>query len=147
MEKKEKIGVKGVWEITTFDVNTGEIKEKEIKENMIVNTGLERLAKLLNGVSTVYFDYIAIGSGNTTPAETDTALESELSRLQATTSYEADYKSVLERTFLFDTAQVVREAGTFTNDDVMLNRVVFSDKNVDENTGINIKFWITVSRV
>ncbi len=147
MKKKEKMGVKGIWEITTFDVKTGETKEKEIKENMIVNTGLERLAKLLNGVSTAYFDYIAIGSGNTAPSEGDTTLESELSRLQATTSYESDYKAVLERTFLFFSSQVIREAGAFSSDDAMLNRVAFSDKNVDENTGINIKFWITVSRV
>ena len=147
MKEKERLGVKGVWEITTFDVKTGETKEKEIKENMIVNTGLERLAKLINGVSTTYFDYIAVGSGNTTPAEGDTTLESELSRLQATTSYESDYKAVLERTFLFVSSQVIREAGAFSNDDVMLNRVTFSDKNVDENTGINIKFWITVSRI
>lgn len=147
MERKEGLGVKGIWEISTFDVKTGRIKEKEVKENMIVNTGLERLAKLLNGVSTVYFDYIAIGSGNTDPAETDTTLESELSRLQADTSYESDYKSVLEKTFLFTSAQVIREAGCFSSDDIMLNRVTFSDKNVDENTGLHIKFWITVSRV
>lgn len=147
MERKEGLGVKGIWEISTFDVKTGRIKEKEVKENMIVNTGLERLAKLLNGISTVYFDYIAIGSGNTDPAETDTALESELSRLQADTSYESDYKSVLEKTFLFTSAQVIREAGCFSSDDIMLNRVTFSDKNVDENTGLHIKFWITVSRV
>ena len=147
MKKREGLGVKGVWEIATFDVNTGEIKEKEVKENMIVNTGLERLAKLLNGVSTTYFDYIAIGSGNTEPTENDTALEDELSRLQADTSYESDYKSVLEKTFLFTSAQVIREAGCFSDDNIMLNRVTFSDKNVDENTGIHVKFWITVSRV
>ena len=146
MVKNERVGLKGVWEISTVDLRTNKVIDKEVKENMIVNTGLERIAKLLNGVNTTYFDFIAIGSDNTAVQETDTALGAEVDRKQATTAYETDYKATLEALFLFDAPNVIREAGGFSSDNVMLNRVIFSDKNVDENTGLYVKFTITVSR-
>jgi hypothetical protein len=45
---KDKFKLKGIWELKTVDVITGKVLETETVENLIVNTGLERVAKLLN---------------------------------------------------------------------------------------------------
>ena len=64
----------------------------------LVNKGLEMKAKLLNGVSTAPFTYIALGSGTTAEANDQTALVTEITtnggaRAAATCEYEADYKA------------------------------------------------------
>ena len=58
MSKLKKAGFVGFEyniELITSDHYTGEIKERTVVHNSIVNGGLERIAKLINGVSSTNF--------------------------------------------------------------------------------------------
>lgn len=145
---------------------TGEAVIKRIKDNkvieitkvknLVVNSGLEQVAKLLNGVSTTPFKYIAIGTDNTAAASGQTALQSEITRAQAEDgggSYEADYKAKLTKTFSFGSGEsyTITEAGVFDSatpsGSTMLDRVVFTGQTVDADTSLQLTVTITVATV
>lgn len=141
------------WKIQTVDKLTGKILQEEEKCNLIVNDGLEIVAKLLNGVSSTYFRAIAIGTGTTAPTNTDTELEIEYTRALATLSYEASYKAKFAKTFSFATgvAEDITEAGIFDSDTVsgssMLARATFTPKSISVDIDLIVTAEITVSRV
>jgi len=121
-------------------------------DNLIVTTGKVQVAKLLNGVDATYFDTIAIGEGETADAVVvgDTALKTEVARSLATLAYEATAKATFEYTFTFGTAEVyaITEAGVFNNQSAggdMLDRFIFTAKNVDIDTDLYVKITITAS--
>lgn len=125
------------------------IDRLELK-NLIVNTGKERVAKLLNNVSATYFRAIAIGTGVTAPVVGNTTLGTEITRALATLSYEASYKAVFEKTFQFSSGESysITEAGLFDNataGGAMLNRFTFPARAVDADTDLYVKITITVS--
>ena len=130
---------------------SGKILSKEELHNDIVNSGKERVAKLLSGVSSSYFSHIAIGIGTTGVTTGDTSLETEIKRVAPTISYEADYKATFEYLFTFESGEVfaITEAGIFDNlivsGSTMLDRFVFTAKNVDLDTDLYIKITITIS--
>ena len=146
--------IKGEYEVQLIDCYTGKILERETGSNLILNTGKERVAKLINGVSTADFGYIAIGTGTTAPTVTDVALETEVTRALADGSggtYEASYKAIFEKTFTFGSAEsyAITEAGVGdsaqASGDTLLDRLTFSNKNVDSDTALYVKITITVS--
>ena len=121
-------------------------------DNLIVTTGKVQVAKLLNGVDATYFDSIAIGEGETADAVVvgDTTLKSEVARSLASLSYEATAKAIFEHTFEFATAEsyAITEAGIFNSQSAggdMLDRFVFSAKNVDVDTDLFVSITITCS--
>lgn len=63
---------------------TGEVEE-DVVDNLVVNVGKAAVAGLIIGSGTP-FGYIAIGTGTTAEAATDTAMEFEIARKAATTS-------------------------------------------------------------
>lgn len=146
---KEQFKLKGVWNFKTVDIKTGKILQEETKENTIVNTGLERVAKLLNGVSSTYFRAIAIGTGTTGALVGNTALETEVTRAAATLSYEASYKAKFEYTFSFGGDYAITEAGLFdsatASGSVMLNRTTFTAKNVSTTVQLIVTATVTVA--
>jgi hypothetical protein len=120
-------------------------------DNLIVTVGKIQVAKLLNGVDATYFDTIAIGEGETGDSVVvgDTTLKSEVTRSLATLTYEVTGKAVFEYTFTFGTAEsyAITEAGIFNNQSAggdMLDRFVFSAKDVDIDTDLYCKITITV---
>jgi len=150
---KEELKLRGemLFELRKKD---GTVIDKEVIENVIVNSGKERVAKLIGeGIDTglTGFSYIAIGTDNTGEGASDTALGAEVKREAASVSYEANYKAVFEKTFDFGTGEsyAIVEAGLFDNatetGSVMLNRKTFTAKNVDEDTDLYVKITITVS--
>lgn len=154
MKKKEKtVTIKGQWEIKTIDLATGKIIDVDKGENLILNAGKERVAKLLCGVSSTDFTYIAIGTGTTAPTVTDTALETEVARESAVGggAYEASYKAVFEKTFNFGSAEsyAITEAGlsdsASASGETLFDRFTFSNKNVDADTALFVRITITVS--
>jgi hypothetical protein len=152
VEKAGKIQFKENIELALVDNATGEIIEKEVVSNTVVNTGLEALAKLINGVSTDNFTVIAIGTGSTAVSNGDTALETEVTRASATCTYEADYKAKYQKTFTFGSGEAydITELGIFdsvtASGSVMLNRVVFSAKSVNSDISLVVTGTITVAR-
>jgi len=135
----------------------GKIIDREKLKNLIVNVGKERVAKLLTqGVGGTAFGYIAIGesSSGDSASASDTALVSEVTRGQADNSggsYEANYKAVFEKTFIFGSGESysIKEAGVSdsasASGECLLDRFVFAEKNVDSDTDLYIKITITVS--
>jgi len=120
--------------------------------NTIVTTGMVQVAKLLNGVDATYFDTIAIGEGETGDVVIigDTTLKTEVARALATLTYLASAKAVFEHTFGFGSAESysIVEAGVFNSQSAggdMLDRFVFSAKEVDIDTDLYVKITITVS--
>jgi hypothetical protein len=130
----DKFKLIGTWELSRVNKDTGEVLDTEVIHNIIVNTGKEQIAKLLNGVSSTYMRAIAVGTGTTGALVGDTTLETEVTRAVATLSYEANYKAKFVYTFTFGSNYAITEAGIFdsatVSGSVMLNRTTFSAKNV-----------------
>lgn len=140
------------WEFIRINKNTGEIIDSQKFCNTIVNDGLERVAKLINGVSSTYYRAIAIGEGTTGATNSDTQLESEVTRALASLSYEASYKAKFTYTFDFGSGEsyAITEAGIFDSATVsgstMLNRTTFTAKNVDVDIDLIVTCTITCAR-
>jgi len=132
----------------------GSIVDREEVKNIIVNSGKERVAKLIGegiGTGLTGFNYIGIGTGTATAQATDTSLQTEVDRALATVAYEASYKVTFENTFTFGTGEeyAITEAGVGDNatetGDTLLDRFKFTAKNVDVDTDLYVKITITVS--
>ena len=141
------------WKIEEVDAYTGEVLSTEEICNTIVNSGLERVAKMINNVDGTYFRALAIGTGTTGAANDDTELETEYTRETATLSYEASYKSKFTKTFTFasGTSENITEAGIFdsatASGSTMLARTTFSAKAVTAEVSLIVTATITVARV
>lgn len=156
MNKKVKAGTLQWienWEIKRVNHFTGEVLEVERKTNLIVNKGLEIMAKRVGANTSDPFDTIAIGTGTTGAANGDTTLETEYTRAAATTSeYEASYKWIYEKTFTFGSgvSEDITEAGIL-NDSVsggdLLARTTFSAKSISAEIDLVVSATITVARV
>ncbi len=132
----------------------GSVIDREELKNVIVNSGKERVAKLIAedvGTGLTGFSYLAIGTGVTGALATDSSLETEVARESATVAYEASYKATFEKTFEFATGEDanITEAGVgdsaSSTGDTLLDRFTFSAKAVDPDTDLYIKITITVS--
>ena len=145
----DEFKLKGEWTLSRVNKETGEILDTEVIHNIIVNTGKERVAKLLNGVSSTYFRAIAVGTGATGALAGNTALETEVTRSAATLTYEASYKAKFEYTFTFGSTYAITEAGLFDSATVsgstMLNRTTFAAKNVSTVIQLIATATITVA--
>jgi len=139
--------LKGVITLIKFDKNGNIVKEWR-HSNLIVNTGLERAAKLLIGLETTPFQYIAIGSSSTAPSNGDTTLGNEVDRVLAGASYESPFKAKLTGIFTFNSSVTIREAGIFDSlsGGTLLSRVTFSDKNFTAGESVGIIWTIELSR-
>lgn len=133
----------------------GTIIEKEELLNLIVTTGKDRVRDLIGNLITGNpgFSHLAIGESGSgdSVAVGDTELTSEVTRVAPTISSESGSKVVFEHTFTFGTGEsyAIKELGIFDSitptGSTMLNRVIFSAKNVDVDTDLFVKVTITVS--
>ncbi|MGC8580663.1 MAG: hypothetical protein ACP5MB_11520, partial [bacterium] len=91
--------------VKMFDKDGNLIKEETKERDLVVNSGLALRAALLGNVSTpAALNAIAVGTGTTAPAATQTALVSEVARVAST-------NSLVTTNVTNDTLQVV---GTIT---------------------------------
>jgi len=122
----------------------------------LTNAGLEGIAKLLNGVSTAPFKYVAVGSGITAEAIDQTELADEittngLGRAEATCGYEATGKATWSKE-LVSTADgmQISEVGIFdaASDGNMLMRHKYtSAKALDNTESLTVSIVFTEGRV
>lgn len=137
--------------IRRIDNKTKDIIDEERFHNLVVNAGLERVAKRLISNSEDFYDVIAIGEGTTPAANGDTALETEVTRETATVTYEASYKAKFEKVFTFAGPETITEAGICDSltpsGSTFLNHLVFSAKSVDTDTDLSVTITITFARV
>lgn len=113
----------------------------------LMNTGKAEIAKLMNGVDTpTAFTYMAIGSGSTAEAATQTALVTEITtnggaRAAATCAYVANYTARWTRLFEFSGNVTLREVGIFnasSGGDMLLRHVYAADKTYINGESVEI---------
>jgi len=142
------------WELISIRRSTGEVMDKRVICNAIVNDGLERMADLLiNNSTPAYFRALAVGTGTTAVTNSDTALQTEFQRETATLSKDSVYVAKFYKEFDFasGTDEDITEAGIFdsatASGSTMLARNVFSAIAVDADTNLKVTATITVARV
>ena len=121
----------------------------------LVDTGLEYIAKLINGVSAAPFKYIALGSGTTIEATTDTALVAELTanglgRAEATCGYEATGKATWSKEFTATAdSQTINEVGIFNDasaGNMLMRHKYSSTKTLDTSESLTVSIVFTEGR-
>jgi hypothetical protein len=132
---QEGIKLKGTVEICLTDEN-GNVKHSETVENMIVATGLAHIASRVLGVAQAVMGWIAVGTGATAEAVTQTALVTEAARVASTptnvTTTQTNDTVQHVATFGAGVATgALTEAGIFNaaTAGTMLNRVTFAVVN------------------
>jgi len=151
--KNEICKLVGDWLIEARCAYTGEVLETRQGPYTILNSGRERVAKLIFDNSNDDFSYIALGTGTTGVLVTDASLETEVDREQADSggAYEADYKAVFIKTFTFGSGEsyAITEAGLGDTaseiGSTLLDRFVFSALNVSSSVDLYCKITITVA--
>lgn len=124
--------------------------------NLITNAGMAAVASRINGAgSEAAFTYLAIGTGNTAAAATDTALQTEITtgggaRAAATASrVTTDVTNDTARlvyTWTFSSNFAVTEAGALnaSSSGVLLNRQVFTAVNVVSGDSLQVTVDVDV---
>jgi len=121
----------------------------------LVDTGLEYIAKLINGVSVAPFRYIALGSGATTEAIDQTALAAELTenglaRAEATCGYEAIGKATWSKEFVATAdGMQINEVAIFdaaTAGNMLMRHKYSSTKALDNTESLTVSIVYTQER-
>ncbi len=124
----------------------------------ITDDGLDQIAKLFNGISTLPFKYIALGGSNTTAESyTNTKLDNEFNSsgleraLADNISFVSPAKAKINHTFNASASFAVWEVGLFNesgtgNGSMYCRHVYSSAKNLNAGDSIEITFEITMSR-
>lgn len=154
MNFSQGIKFDGIYTIEVRDKD-GNLKDREVVENLIVNTGLAEIAGLVgNTGSPTAFTYLAVGSASTAATATDTALETELTdggleRAAATvtrqTTTVANDTLQLVKTFNVTGTKTVREVGVFndaTAGTMMSRSVLTSDKNLESGDTFTLTYQL-----
>lgn len=90
---EERLFCKGYVEWELIDEITG-YKYSGGNHNIITNTGRERIARLITGLSTLVPDFVGIGTGTTTPVASNTALITPVDYDGANEAKQASLKEV-----------------------------------------------------
>lgn len=117
----------------------------------LTNTGKSQTAGLINGLETSPFTYIALGSGSTEEASSDTELESEISTdggerteagtISQTTTSTTDDTAHWEHTFNFNGNLTINEVGLFDSDsggNMYMRHVLGTERNVTNGDTLTV---------
>ncbi len=125
-----------------------DVDEREFDfEDLIVDAGLNALCgQVFDGSSSrpAVFNYVAIGTDNTTPNASQTALGNEVMRVQGTYSKDANTgECSMDATFNITSAYALNECGLFnaSSGGTMYCRDTFTTKNVV--SGDTVKVYYT----
>lgn len=154
MNFSQGIKFDGIYTIEVRDKD-GNLKDREVVENLIVNTGLAEIAGLIgNTGSPTAFTYLAVGSASTAATATDIALETELTdggleRAAATVTKQTTTVTgdtlQLVKTFNVTGTKTVREVGVFndaTAGTMMSRSVLTSDKNLESGDTFTLTYQL-----
>lgn len=116
--------------------------------------GIIEICKLMTGETADAFTYVALGSGTTTPAAGDTALETEITtnggeRVVADThEYQATNKAVWQEVFTFSGALAINECGVLNNSsggDLLVHHVFPATINVVATDTLTLTITTTLT--
>lgn len=128
--------------------------ETEIREvtNTITNTGKAQIAAIaLTDVGGTAFDYLAIGTSNTAPSATQSALIAEAYRTASTgtriTTAVTNDTAKLSGSFSITASATMRELGMLNSSSggILLARATYSDIAVSNGDTINAVYNIQIS--
>ena len=119
----------------------------------LTNAGKAAIAKRINGVTQNAFTYIAIGSGSTAEAATQTALVAEITtnggaRAAATCTYVANYTARYSKLFSFTGNVTLREIAILdasSGGTMMMRHVYAADKTYINGESVEVIIDIVVS--
>jgi hypothetical protein len=147
----DKIGFKGWANFKHFDSNSNLIGELTTP-NTVMGVGKAQVAGLLNGQVTTAFTAIAIGTGTTAPATSQTALIAEVGSRgsatctrQTTTGVNDTAQDVA--TFSFNGSTAITESGLFdaSASGTMCTRATFAAINVSSGDSLQITWKVQAS--
>jgi len=145
------IKLKGTFHVAVLGED-GKEKFHQVVPNTIMNAGLAEVSGLiLTDVGGNAFDYLALGTDNTSPNATDTSMYAETYRVAGTGSQETD--SVSDDTARLTTSvsitdsNVFVEAGIFNSDSSgdMLARTTFSAITASSGDTVNLGYDVVFS--
>lgn len=150
---KDTLKLKGLISLKVTDKD-GNLKDERLIKNTITNAGLAQIALLAGDASAVPFTYLALGTGTTAAAATDTALETEssasgleraaatVSRVQTTVSNDT---LQLAKTFTAGATAAITECGIFNDASTgtLLGRQVFSAVNVVSSDVLTVTYKVS----
>jgi len=134
----------------------GRVIKSEVIDNLVVNVGKAEVAGLINEVTSGGFTYLAIGTGATAPAATDTALVAEITTgggaralatcSRVTTTVTNDTAKMVKE-WTFSASFSITESAPFdaASAGVMLARQVFSAYNVVSGDKFEVTWQVAVS--
>lgn len=151
----ETIKLKGTYDFIIRDVN-GNIRDTFSVNNIVTNDGKAQLALLAGDASATPFTYIALGSGTTTAAASQTALVTELttnglaravatiSRVTTTVTNDT-YKAVY--TWTASGSSTIEEIGVFNaaSSGTMLSRALTGTKSIVNGEKITATYTLAIS--
>jgi hypothetical protein len=147
----ENLKLSGQLNIVLKD-KAGNIKDRVVVKNLVVNTGLAYIASRMTGTSKSVMSHMALGSGTTAAAAGQTDLVSVLGSREALDSTAIagtnDEKVVYVSSFeAGDATGAVTEAGIFNaaSGGDMLCRTVFSVVNKAADDTLSVTWTITLS--
>jgi len=150
MQRRDALAVKGHVLIEVWDAE-GKLREIREFDNLVMDAGEDALATLFIGGAASPFDYIAIGTSNTTPADTQTALGDEIStgggaRTQDASPSVSGNVATVSVTYNFTDSLAIQEAGLFNaaSGGDMFARQTFAVVNVGNGDSMTITWNITV---
>ena len=117
-------------------------------DNLVVTAGKGYVASRMKDASATAMSHMAIGSGTTNPAASDTALETELGRVALTSTTVSSAVVTYVATFAAGTGTgAVTEAGILnaSSSGTLLCRTEFSVVNKGSSDSLTITWTVTVS--
>jgi len=151
IEPQTGLQFKGVWNVQLFNAETGEKELDHTQDNLIVDNAIVHMA---HGVGPTNFNVLHLGNAPfpSTPSTTDLTLNQDFfdaatqhTPLISPGVFSYQQKAVLQTS---DAVGTLTEAGLFTSDTVMFNRILFNPQIVKTNQQIAyITTTITIRRV
>ena len=149
----ENLKLSGQLDIVVKDKN-GNVKEERTEKNLVVNAGLAYIASRMTGTAKSVMSHMALGSGTTAAAATQTDLVSILGAREAldSTTITGSNNEQVQYIASFeagDATGAVTEAGLFNAATLgdMLCRTTFSVVNKAADDTMQITWTITLSAV
>lgn len=117
-------------------------------KNLVMNAGLRKIGDILDGTETsnLSFTKFGAGSGSTSVAYTDTALETEIGKISGqSTGYPTRDGDILQNSFQVGSAELVgtwREVALFFADDVIWCHINVAERAKASGDIVSIWYYV-----